>query len=293
VNSHWQSDAINTQSRNDRPRPVALLVISGLVGLAIGLYYAWIINPVSYVEATPAHLSAAHRAEFVQLIARTYTVEPDLALAESRLAALGRPDTQQAVLETLETGIREGRPAADIHALAGLARAMGAEAPAVALFAPPSSPAATLTINPELAPLPLQASVADTLPPLSSDAPTSPTRAAPAGSPSRFQLLNREQLCPPENEGGRIELLIVNAAGTPQPGEAIIVTWPAGQAPGGSDRFLTGYKEGGYGDFLMQPDVTYTVVLPDGRTAEGDLRLETCADGQTGDWRLTFQKDEG
>jgi hypothetical protein len=109
-------------------------------------------------------------------------------------------------------------------------------------------------------------------------------------------LLNREQLCPPENEGGRIELLVVNAEGTPQPGETIIVTWPEGQPgqqPGGSDRFVTGFKEGGYGDFAMQPDVTYTVVLPDGRTTADDLRLETCADGQTGGWRLIFQKDEG
>jgi hypothetical protein len=208
-----------------------LFALGIVVGLAAGLYYAWMVNPIIYVDPSPTRILAA------------------------------------------------------------------------------GAPAATPTIDPVHLPLPLPAGLPIT-PPALAARPVRPTgddrvltpgatptpAVTPAGALPRYQLLTREQLCPPETEGGRIELLVVNADGTPQPGIAIAVTWQdgtAGQQPGGADRLVTGFKPGGYGDFVMQPDVTYTVVLPDGRTTAGDLRLETCANGQTGSWRLIFQKDEG
>jgi hypothetical protein len=269
-------------------------------GLAAGLYYAWILNPVTYVEANPARLSSAQQTEYVYLVGRSYHADPDLALAQNRLAELEQPDVEQLVSDILEVGIREGRPPEDIRALAALARALGVQSSAVAFFAPPPQPAATSPIDPEQAPplfaadIPVASSTAGSFRPTPTPTPAATLTATPVTIPTdiapRFQLLNREQLCPPENEGGRIEVLVVDANGTPQPGTVITVSWPTG-----SDRFVTGFKEGGYGDFVMQPDTVYTITLPDGRTGEENLSLRStststaCPDNQPTTWRLTYE----
>lgn len=296
MDSNWSMETSALRRRTRRTWPVALFALSLLVGLGVGLSYAWILNPVVYVEASPARLSNAHQTEYIYLIGRSYTADPDLTLAETRLTALDRPDVQQVVLDVLESGIREGRPLDDIRALAGLARALGAQAPAIALFAPPMESAATLPIAAEQAPPAVPtgilaispAAIAAQTTPTPAATPNTTPAAAPTATTAQFQLLNREQLCPPENEGGRIEVLVVDAEGTPQPGTAIIVSWPEG-----SDRFVTGFKEGGFGDFTMQPDITYIVTLPDGRTRTANLRVEQCSDNQPTTWRLTFLKAEG
>jgi len=71
-------------------------------------------------------------------------------------------------------------------------------------------------------------------------------------------------------------------------GTAVIVRWD-----GGEDRFFTGFKPDlgvGYGDFAMTPDVSYTVLLDEGSPEVSGLRVEKCADGRDGSWRLVFQK---
>lgn len=286
----------NTIRRRNRRRLLALFSISLLLGLAAALYYAWILNPVVFVEASPSRLSSDHQTEYIYLIGRSYAASPDFPLAESRLAALDQPDIQQMLLTQLEAGIRAGRPLADLRALATLADALEVEAPAVALFAPSADSAAKPTTDAEQAPLPVPSGIIVATPAVVANQPTptliatsSPTPAAePTATTSQFQLLNREQQCLEEVEGGHIQVLVVDANGTPQAGIPVVVSWPEG-----SDRFITGFKEGGYGDFTMQPDIDYTVTLPDGRTSEDNLRLEPCADDQTANWQLTFLKDEG
>jgi hypothetical protein len=61
---------------------------------------------------------------------------------------------------------------------------------------------------------------------------------------------------------------------------------------GGFDRFYTGFKPSlgeGAGDFTMSPDISYTIVLAEGSPEISGLRVETCANGLTGGWQLTFQ----
>lgn len=282
--------------RRNRRRALVLFVLSLLVGVAAALYYAWILNPVVFVEASPARLSAEHQMEYVYLIGRSYASSPNLSLAESRLAALDQPDIEQTILDQLEAGIRAGRPPADLRALATLADALEIEAPAVALFAPAADLVTLPTMDAEQAPLPVPTGIVVATPAAVANQPTptlvatpSPTPAnEPTATTSQFQLLSREQQCPEEAEGGRIQVLVVDANGTSQPGILIVVTWPDG-----NDRFITGFKDGGYGDFTMQPDTDYTVTLPDGRTSESDLSLETCAEDQPANWQLIFWKDEG
>jgi hypothetical protein len=253
------------------------------------------VNPVVYVEARPARLSAAHQREYVYLVGRSYAAHPDLPLAQRRLDTLDQADVAELLVRHLEDGIRTARPLDDIRALAALAYALEAEAPVVALFAPPMVVAATPTIDTEQVPpalpggLPVAPHTAATLLPTASPrltaiaTPLPSPVALPTAAQTLFRLLSREQLCPPDGEGGLIELLILDANNAPQVGLAINVSWP-----GGSDRFITGFKAEGYGDFAMEPERSYTVTLPDGRTRAGNLRLQSCDNGQPAAWRLTF-----
>jgi hypothetical protein len=65
------------------------------------------------------------------------------------------------------------------------------------------------------------------------------------------------------------------------------VTWE-----GGEDHFFTGFKPAlgvGYGDFEMEPGISYTIQLADGSPEISGLRIEPCEDGADGGWWLTFQ----
>jgi hypothetical protein len=60
-----------------------ILVI--LVGIAAGLYYAWVINPVKYVDAPPDTLRIDFKSDYALMVAEAYSQGHDLAMAQQRL----------------------------------------------------------------------------------------------------------------------------------------------------------------------------------------------------------------
>jgi len=259
-----------------------------VLGLAGALYYAWIVDPVVYVDASPARFSEQSKAEYIYLVSQSYAVDHDWARAQQRLAALNDPEITQTVAGLLETFLRQQRPADVIRNLAELAQRLGADAPAVALFAPtplsgavPSptptaaaSPTPTATETPSLTPTPLPTVTAAATP-----------RPSPTSRPA-FRLLDQQRLCP-GTPAPRIEVYVLDALLDPLPGVEVLVTWETG-----TDHFFTGFKpeEGpGYGDFTMEPGVSYSVMVAEGSPEISGLRVEPCADGEDGGWQLTFQ----
>jgi hypothetical protein len=258
------------------------------VGLAVSLYYAWIIAPVVYTNASPASLSDSYRTEYVALIGQSYLTTGNWDIAEQRLQALAEPDLAQAVATLLEQAIREQQPDRTIRALAALGQALGVSDRAVALFAPTPATAVPPTLTPTATsdlPVPTPtatATVTETAVPATARATTAPATATPQPN---YRLLNQEPLC--DDLPPRIEVVTLNTLLDPQPGTAVLVTWD-----GGEDQFFTGFKPelgDGAGDFSMEPDVSYTVVLPAGSQPVSGLRAEPCDDGTIGSWRLTFQ----
>ncbi len=59
------------------------------IGLAAGLAYGWLINPVQYVNTAPDSLRKDYRTDYVLMVAETYHSENSLNLAARRLAMLG------------------------------------------------------------------------------------------------------------------------------------------------------------------------------------------------------------
>lgn len=283
--------------RRQRPLPfwrrlstTGWLLLSLVIGLAGGLYYAWIVDPVIFTDASPARFSSRYREEYIILVSQSYAVNGNWPLAQQRLAALDDPDIAQTVNDLLETAVRQQRPAPLLEQLAVVARQLGAEGQAIALFAP-TLPAANLqpTPTPAIATTPTNTPLPITTPtdtPIPTPTGTA-TRPATATPQPNYRLTEQTRLCNDDEAISRIEVIVLDAFLNDLPGIEIEVSWQ-----NGSDRFYTGFKPEngrGYADFEMSPDVSYTVYLPDGSPEVSGLRIEECASGLSGGWQLTFQ----
>jgi hypothetical protein len=67
-----------------------LVAAVGLViGLGLGLLYAWQLNPVQWVDGTPAQMRADLREDYLRMAIDSYSVNRDVDLAIQRYQALG------------------------------------------------------------------------------------------------------------------------------------------------------------------------------------------------------------
>ncbi|MCP4363278.1 MAG: hypothetical protein GY796_35205 [Chloroflexi bacterium] len=265
------------------------LLISLLMGLGIGLYYAWVIDPIIYIDSGPARFSEAYKAEYIFLVSQSYAADGDWPRAEQRLAALEDPNLPQTVNNLLETYVRDLQSPEALRNMANLAQQLGAEGGAVAIFAPTPDVQPTPTLA---APV-VEAAATQTSTPTPTLLPTStpttsPTPPPPPDTDWDYRLLNQERICLPAEEPPRIEVVTQNAFLDDLPGVEVQVSWANGR-----DHFYTGFKPDqgdGYGDFTMESDVSYTVILAEGSPEVSGLRVELCDDGRTVGWQLLFQK---
>jgi hypothetical protein len=272
-------------------------LIGLLLGLAGGLFYAWLVNPVRYTEATPAGLSPVFKEDYVLLASQSYAADGDWAEALARLAALEEPDLTAFAKEQLESALRQGRDPAQVGHIAAVASRLGVQGQAVAIFAP-----ATLGATPTLAAGNTVPTLTPTL--LPTITPTAPPTQTPTASPSptrtprptatpapAFRLLTQERACLTTEPVTEIQVTVLDVDETPLPGVAVLVGWESG-----NDQFFTGFKadeDPGYGDFTMAEGISYSVSLAEGSPTVSGLRLETCPQrdgGLLGGWQLTFQR---
>jgi hypothetical protein len=281
-------------------------LLTGLViGIIVGLVYAWRIAPVKYIDTTPATLRQDFKDQYRALIAIAYAADGDLVRAQARLKQLKDPNSAQTVAIQAQQALAGGRPADEAHALGLLAVALSqnvssALKPETSQIPTNSAPTETETPVPATAspsPTSLAATpspsavISSTIPatepvntPLPSRTPT-PTSGAP------FVLSGEPKLvCDSNLKRPLIMVEAKDAAGQPVPGVEVIVNWP-----GGEDHFFTGLKPEkgpGYGDFVMTQDVTYTVHVADGGQSVPDLKTSECQGSGgsrfLGSWSLIF-----
>jgi hypothetical protein len=187
----------------------------------------------------------------------------------------------------LEIYVRDLESPNALRNMANLAQQLGAEGGAVAIFAPTPEIRPTPTLAPQILPS------LEPTPTLFPTAPAEVTAApSPTTSPTRdvdlvYELLSQERVCSGDSPP-QIEVVTQDAFLAELPGVEVQVAWASGR-----DRFYTGFKpeEGaGYGDFTMEPDISYTVYLAEGSPEVSGLRVESCTDGSAGGWQLVFQK---
>lgn len=263
-------------------RRIALVVffLAAAAGLAGGLYYTWMVEPVEYYDTWPDSLRSRDKALYLALVGDLYVYEGDLARAEARLAELGVTADGPTLADFIEVYLDGGGRPEAVRNLAHLAEALGASGGVLLVFAK----------EPTAAP-PSPAPAADPLQPGASASAAPPASPTPAPT---FELVERTSLCAAPGRAGQIAVWTQDAQGQPLPGIEIVVSWAAGQ-----DRFYTGLwpeRGAGYADFEMAPATVYEVSLADYR---GDAAQELASDLSPGlcrpgveavDWRLTFQQ---
>jgi len=275
-----------------------------VVGIALGVLYAWLVAPVRYINTTPNTLRADFKDQYRMLIAASYASTHDLARAKIRLELLGDTDPVQVLSAQAQRMLAAGQPFEVVQQVAMLAddvQSGVAHIPPTATIqsiisveSPTSTPAASLsgTETPQATPaesptleivttiLPL-----DTITPRPTHTPT-PTAGAP------FILLSNEKVCSPTLTDGLMQISAIDSRHHQMPGVEIVITWD-----GGEEHLFTGFKPdiaNGYADYVMQPNVTYTVRIAESGTPVPNLTAPSCTDasGQTytGGLHLTFQQ---
>ncbi|MFZ0531622.1 MAG: hypothetical protein WAM09_00445 [Anaerolineales bacterium] len=282
------------------------LLTGAVLGVAFGLFYSWVISPVKYVDAPPYALRADFKDEYRALVAAAYLYSGDLVRAQDRLAQLKDDETSQTIVMQAQRALAEGRPEEEIRALGILAMALGEGVAPVSsrvtptqaeTSIPPTSaitptplligPTANLTITLQTSP-----TASNTLqPPITArgSRPTNTATPTPTqGAP--FVLQDQKLVCNSDQPEPLIQVEILDAAEQPVPSVEMVVSWD-----GGEDHFFTGLKPElglGYGDFVMTPEVVYSIRLADGGQAVNDLTVAAClADDDSrywGSWFLTF-----
>lgn len=261
-----------------------LIVIVLIIGVALGLAYAWLIEPVTFSETSPAQVMKSYREAWLIMSAEALAQDGDWERTQARLNALRDADLPQTIADLFER-YRANGPNPTARALARLADRLNARTPAMQVYlteiiAP--TPEIISTIETASTPQPI-------VPTVPTATPEPPPTAVPTATPvPDYQVLEREAICTHNPQPPQIRVIVKDQLGESVPGKEVLITWEGG----GQDRFVTGFKpeiDPGYGDFDMQPDLTYNVGVdkPTSVIVSG-LRADPCeTDGRTS-WRLIF-----
>lgn len=285
------------------PRGSWYLITGLVVGLAIGLLYSWVLNPVKYINTAPSSLRVDFKDQYRGLIASAYAASGDIGRAKARLALLADADPARALAVEAQQILAAGGPSDEARSLALLAASLGQQPPLAAVTNNPTGIAlkgsATPTPNLDQGTL----SPTTTLQAVKTATPTSnptPSRTPPPPLPTRtstptqgapFVLKGTPQaVCDAGQLQPMLEVEVQDNHGQPVPGVEVIVTWSTGE-----DHFYTGLKpeiDMGYADFVMDPTQTYSLRLANGGQPVNGLRTKEClnAKGQMGSWKLYFTR---
>lgn len=264
-----------------------------LAGVGLGLFLARYVLPVSYSEAQPFDLNPLDKDEYIRMIAASYLLDNDYALANQRLYYLQLPDVKTRLTELAQA---EPQPLTQ-QALVKLRLAMNN--PGVALKGVTSTPRPTrdLTPAPRVTIVVLEPTVVvpTAVPP--TPQPTSiPATSEPNPDAPRFDLIDKRALdCATVGGGAAIQVEVQDVNGQGLAGVAVEVN-----SDRGSELFYTGFKPErgiGYGDVSLNPGVFSAHLVENARSdVIGDLRIDAnvveCSStpSATQGWHLVFRK---
>ncbi len=90
----------------ERPKLVLGLLLSLVIGIGLGIFYGWVINPVEWTGAGPRDLAPADQDRYLNLVADVYSHENNVAKVQDALR--GWPE---ASLRACELAARTADPA--------------------------------------------------------------------------------------------------------------------------------------------------------------------------------------
>ncbi len=107
-----------------RARRFLFFAVAILVGIAAGVIYGWVINPVEYVDTGPHTLRIDYKTDVVLMVAELYDAENDIYAAVERLVFLGDDSLVALVQQAIIFAGNNGYAPADIELMWNLAEAL-------------------------------------------------------------------------------------------------------------------------------------------------------------------------
>ena len=112
------------------------IFLAAAAGIGLGLLYAWVIDPIQFVDLTPDTLRADYRADYILMVAEAYQTEKDAGLAARRLAIFGSDPPAEIAAQALQFGPQAGFSQTEMSALEDLVAALRSWQPASGGVAP-------------------------------------------------------------------------------------------------------------------------------------------------------------
>ncbi|HSG45818.1 MAG TPA: hypothetical protein VLA72_21975 [Anaerolineales bacterium] len=288
------------------------ILLALLIGLGLGLAYAWIISPQQLTDSAPATLRTDFKDQFRVAIAASYNATGNLPRARARLELLSNDNLSEALNAQAQREIASGQ-FQQADQLAALAIALDAgEVPTI-------QPTRTfesfepVTAEPSLTPFPSPADIPFDItetPPIETSTPViqetqfitpeanpstatpRPTRTALPTQGPPFRLTAVDEVCDPNLLENLLQVIVYNSNRRQLAGIKIIVTWDTG-----GEEFFTGFKPelgNGYADFVMTPGNSYAVQLGIGSEIATETTPPTCraenGEAFNGGYKLTFEQ---
>ena len=100
------------------------VLIAAAIGIALGVVYGWVIDPVEFTNLTPGLLREDYRADYVLMVAEAYHGEINAATAARRLGVLSSETPAILVTNTLDYARLNGFSQTEISLLQELLAAM-------------------------------------------------------------------------------------------------------------------------------------------------------------------------
>lgn len=110
---------------NEDERGNWYLLTGVVLGIILGILFAWVISPVEYVDTAPESLKDEFKDQYRVLIASAYVANGDLVRAKARLELLDEADIYLVVAEQAQQMLAEGGSVEEAQALGRLALALG------------------------------------------------------------------------------------------------------------------------------------------------------------------------
>jgi len=101
-----------------------LFFIVLIIGLGAGLFYGWVINPVTYEDTSLESLRTDYKTDYVLMVAEVYSENQDITWAINRLEVLGGPSPVESVNQALTFASRAGYTLPDLYLLRDLRNAL-------------------------------------------------------------------------------------------------------------------------------------------------------------------------
>ena len=295
---NYAPDASSKYRRPRRPLSGWGLFFGIVLGIAGGLYYAWVLDKRIEVDTEPWQLNEADRANYIIGITLQYNYDGDLGKAVERLLAMKLPgDPIQSVADVAcrlattgyvdnSSGVRAVRSLMVFYQLQGRSGCADTLVAMSDQLTPiPSIEAATPTLRPPATKTPTPV-------PAAQASPTPQAVIVPSIQPQAdYAVADVRTFCS-TRFSGVIEVRVGDFDGNGIPGTGIRVRWENNE-----DVFFTGLKpERGsdYADFQMEAGKSYTVEVLGGSDPTQPLVAGTCTDPDNGQsaitsYRVTFR----